>query len=137
MNVTPLSDKHLGELDLAISRALVQWCPNVSEPREIVVAMDRVLLFLKQNGGAARQARQVSSLAFLVGEQLVKLGGWRWASVSEDGSVNPSVVSPDGRRACLVVDMATLLVAGEAKGGVRTLVQACLDGAEHPLVVTL
>lgn len=137
MNVTPLSDQHLGELDLAISRALAQWCPTLGEPAQIVEAMDRVLLFLKQNGGAARQARQVSSLAFLVGEQLVRLGGWRWASVSEDDGVNPSVVSPDGRRACLVVDMATLLVAGEAKGGVRALVKACLEGAEHPLVVTL
>lgn len=137
MNVRPLSDKHQRELDFAISRALAQWCPSVAEPAQIVEAMDRVLLFLKQSGGAARQARQVSSLAFVVGDQLVKLGGWRWASVSEDDAVNPSVVSPDGRRACLVVDMATLLVSGEAKGGVRALVKACLDGAEHPLVVTL
>ncbi len=136
MRVTPLSEKHLRELDLAIARAQAQWCPGLAEPWAVVTAMDRVLVFLRQNGGAAVQARQVASLAFIAGQQLVALGGWRWESVSEDDAVNPAVVAPDGLRACLVVDAVTLLVSGEAKGGVRALVRACLDGEAHPLVVT-
>lgn len=137
MKVAALSEKHLGELDLAISRAAAQWCNGVEEPWARVHALERVLLFLRQNGGASRQARHVASLAFLVGQQVVALGGWRWASVSDDDGVNPSIVSPDSARACLVVDVTTLLVAGEAKGGFGALVRACLDGAAHPLVVTL
>ena len=52
--------------------------------------MERILLFLRQNGGASMQARQVASLAFIIGEQVVQLGGWKWMSVSDDGSVNPA-----------------------------------------------
>lgn len=137
MHVAELSPRHLAELQLATERALQQWARGVVVPWDIVAAMDRVLLFLRQNGGAARQARQVASLAFVVGEQVVQLGDWRWASVSDDGSVNPAVVTQDGTRACLVVDVVTHWVAGEAQGSVTALVRACLDGSAHPQVVAL
>lgn len=137
MNVAPLSDKHLAELHLATERALQQWAKDLFAPPDILSAMERVLLFLRQNGRASIQPRQVTSLAFVIGEQLVQLGGWRWMSVSDDGSLNPSIVSPDGRRACLLIDVVTLLVAGEAKGSIASLVEACLEGTAHPLVVPL
>lgn len=137
MQVAPLSDKHRGELQLATERALQQWAKGVFAPREIVSAMERILLFLRQNGGAAKQARQVASLAFIIGEQIVQLDGWKWMSVSDDGSVNPAIVSADGVRACLVVDVMTLLVAGEAKGSLGQLVRACVENEHHALVVLL
>ena len=135
MLVAPLSTKHLGELQLATERALQQWAKNIFAPTEIVSAMERILLFLRQNGGAAKQARQVASLAFIIGEQIVQLGGWKWMSVSDDGSVNPAIVSPDGARACLVVDVMTVLVAGQARGSLSSLVKACVENEHHALVV--
>ncbi|MDP2269749.1 MAG: hypothetical protein Q8N23_00860 [Archangium sp.] len=135
MLVAPLSTKHLGELQLATERALQQWAKGVFAPTEIVSAMERILIFLRHNGGAARQARQVASLAFIIGEQIVQLGGWRWMSVSDDGSVNPAIVSPDGARACLVVDVMTVLVAGETKASLGALVKACVENEHHALVV--
>jgi hypothetical protein len=135
VHVAPLSDKHLGELQLATERALQQWAKGIFAAPEIVSAMERILLFLRQNGGAAKQARQVASLAFIIGEQIVQLGGWKWMSVSDDGSVNPAIVSPDGLRACLVVDVMTLLVAGESRSSLGTLVKACVENEHHSLVV--
>ncbi len=137
MHIDSLSAKHLGEIQLATERALQQWAPDVFIPLQIVSAMDRVLLFLKQNGGASKQARQVASLAFVIGEQIVQLGNWRWMSVSDDRSLNPAIVSSDGLRACLVVDVMTLLVAQETAGSLSALVQACVTGVAHPLVVEL
>ncbi|MFT3706428.1 MAG: hypothetical protein QM817_02050 [Archangium sp.] len=69
MHVAELSEKHRGELQLATERALQQWAKDVFVPKQILDAMERVLLFLKQNGGASKQARHVTSLAFVVGEQ--------------------------------------------------------------------
>lgn len=135
MHVAPLSPKHLGELQLATERALQRWAKDIFAPTEILSAMERVLLFLRQNGGASLQARQVTSLAFIVGEQLVQLDGWRWMSVSEDESLNPSIVSADGKRAVLVIDVMTMLVTG--KGSIAGLVRACREGVAHEHVVTL
>lgn len=135
VHVAPLSEKHLAELHLATERALQQWAKDVFAPMEILSAMERVLLFLRQNGGASKQARQVTSLAFIVGEQLVQLDGWKWRSVSEDGSLNPAIVSRDDTRAVLVVDAMTVMVTG--RGSVGALVRACREGGEHELVVTL
>lgn len=137
MHVAPLSDKHLAELQQATGRALQQWAKGVLAPPDVLAAMERVLLFLRQNGRASIQPRQVASLAFVVGEQLVQLGGWRWMSVSDDGTLNPAIVSPDGARACLLVDVVTLLVSGEGRGSITALARACLEGAPHELVVTL
>lgn len=135
MHVAALSEKHLGELQLATERALQQWAKDIFAPTEILAAMERVLLFLRQNGGASKQARQVASLAFIVGEQLVQLDGWKWMSVSEDGSLNPAIVSADGKRAVLMVDAMTVMVT--EKGSVGSLVRACRESTEHELVVTL
>lgn len=132
MHVAELSEKHRGELQLATERALQQWAKDIFVPAQILEAMDRVLLFLKQNGGASKQARHVTSLAFVVGEQIVQLGGWKWMSVSEDGSLNPAIVSPDGKRAALLIDLVTLWLTGEARGSVRTLTRACLDQQVEP-----
>ena len=135
MRAEPLSPKHLAELQLATERALQQWAKDIFAPRSILAAMERVLLFLRRNPGASAQSRQVTSLAFIVGEQLVQLGGWKWMSVSEDGSVNPAIVSPDGLKAVLMVDVATEWVLG--KGSIPALVRACLEDGEHEHVVTL
>lgn len=111
MTPVPLSEKHLAELALAVGRALKQWLPGeLATPAEMVQGLERVLLFLRQNGRPLPQARQVASLAFCWGDQLVREGGFHWASVSEDGSVNPSIVSTDETRACMVVDAVTVSV---------------------------
>lgn len=137
VHVAPLSEKHLAELQLATERALQQWAKDIFPPRDIIAAMERVLLFLRQNGGASKQARHVASLAFVVAEQIVQLGGWKWMSVSDDGSLNPAIVSPDGKRAWLCVDVMTLLVTGQVKCSFAELTDACLSGAEHELLVPL
>ncbi|MBL8919555.1 MAG: hypothetical protein JNJ54_11880 [Myxococcaceae bacterium] len=140
MRASPLSEKHLTELGQAVDRALAQWLTEGGggEPVEVVRALERVLLFLKQNGDASAQARQVSSLAFAFGQQLVRRGGWTWHSVSEDGSVNPSVVHEDGR-ACLVVDTVTSMVTKTCALGLVELFRGLADAAqlEAPGVVRL
>lgn len=140
MRATPLSDKHLAELTQTVERALAQWLTGEAPPgpAETVRALERVLLFLKQNGDASAQARQVASLAFAFGAQLVKAGGWTWQSVSEDGSVNPSVVHADGR-ACLVVDTVTAMVTKSSSVGLVELYRGLSDAAvfQAPGVVRL
>ncbi|MBL9039195.1 MAG: hypothetical protein JNG84_11805 [Archangium sp.] len=111
MKAAALSPKHGSELQLAVERAMAQWLPDAPEaPAEVVQGLDRVLLFLRQNGSPSKQARQVASLAFCWGQQVVRTGGFRWASVSDDATVNPSLVSSDEQRACLVIDCVTVLV---------------------------
>lgn len=137
IQLTPLSKKHLGEVHVATERALQQWAKGVFAPTEIVAAMERILLFLRQHGGASQQARQVTSLAFIIGEQVVQLAGWSWVSASDDGSLNPAVVSADQTRVLPVIDVMTLLVTGEARSSLASLVRACVDATPHPLIVTL
>lgn len=140
VRVSPLSDKHVTELHQAVDRALAQWLtgPVPSEPLEVVRALERVLLFLKQNGDASAQGRHVASLAFAFGQQLVRSGGWSWKSVSEDDSVNPSIVREDGR-ACLVVDTVTAMVTKTCSLGLVELFRGLGDGAaiEAPGVLSV
>ncbi len=132
MNVTPLSEKHQSELNLAIKRALSQWLPGDEQsPLETVKGLERVLLFLRQNGSPSPQARQVASLALCWGNQLVRDGSFHWASVAEDDSVNPSVVSNDNERACLVVDAVTVLVMAPQSLSLTALFKA-LQSGEQP-----
>lgn len=139
MLVEPLSEKHVVELEQACQRALSQWLPNedTGEPKDIIRALDRVLLFLKQNGDASAQARHVASLAFAFGQQLVRTGAWQWVSVSEDGSVNPSVLDGNGR-ACLVVDAVTAMVTKTTPLGLAEVFRALIEtrGTALPGVVT-
>lgn len=136
-SVTPLSPRHLGELEFAVDRAVEQWAPGVTDPSQVVTAIDRVQLFLRQNGGAATQSRQVASLAFILGQQVVKAAGWSWQSVSEDDGLNPSVVSPDGRRALLVVDVVTRSVMGDARVSLVEVYSACLEQRAHTAFTAL
>ena len=132
MNVKPLSDKHREELALAIRRALGQWLPGDEQsPIDTVKGLERVLLFLRQNGSPSPQARQVASLAFCWGDQLVRDGSFHWASVAEDDPVNPSVVSNDNARACLVVDAVTVLVMQPQALSLTALFKA-LKAGEQP-----
>jgi hypothetical protein len=133
VQAAPLSEKHLVELEQAVDRALDQWLVGgrPERPLDVVRALERVLLFLRQNGDASAQARHVSALAFAFGAQLVRGGGWRWESVSEDGSVNPSVVADDGR-ACLVVDAVTAMVLGASRTSLVELFGALSAGADLP-----
>jgi hypothetical protein len=129
VRVSPLSEKHLLEVQEASDRAITQWLiAKEPEPLEFVRALERVLLFLKQNGHASAQARQVASLAFAFGQQLVRTGKWEWKSVSEDGSVNPSVVNSDGR-ACLVIDSVTAMVTHRSSVGLVELFRGLIDDA--------
>lgn len=125
MQQAPLSEKHRHELSQAVDRALAQWLTEGTPeaPLDVVRALERVLLFLRQNGDAHAQSRHVASLAFALGEQLVKGGGWSWCSVSEDGSVNPSVIRQDGL-ACLVVDAVTEMVTKTSEVGLVELFRA-------------
>jgi hypothetical protein len=135
--VAPLSERHLSELALAVERAAAQWVKGLDAPVDVVRGLERVLLFLKQNGAASPQARHIASLGFLFGHQVVRGGGWTWQSVSEDGSVNPAIVSPDGTRAVLVVDVVTRLVLGADKASLASLYRALVGGEGHPLVTEL
>lgn len=130
MQASPLSEKHVVELNQAAERALAQWLTEpLTDPLEIIRALDRVLLFLKQNGDPSAQARQVASLAFAFGAQLVRANVGTWQSVSEDGSVNPAVVLPRAR-ACLVVDLVTAMVTGTSNVGLVELFRGLSEGAE-------
>ncbi|MEW6431667.1 MAG: hypothetical protein AB1730_09155 [Myxococcota bacterium] len=135
--VAPLSARHLEELTLAVERAAAQWVKGVEAPLDVVQGLERVLLFLKQNGGASPQARHIASLAFVFGEQVVRAAGWTWQSVSEDGSVNPAIVSPDARRALLVVDVVTRLVVGADKASLTALYKSLVAGEPCALVAEL
>ncbi len=137
LTITPLTDKHHRELALAVERASTQWVPNLTDPAQIVAALDRVLLFLRQNGSASPQARQVASLAFVFGAQVVATSDWTWHSVSEDDGLNPSLVSADRKHAVLVVDLATQLVMGLAKGSLADLHRACVEHRDHPNLTAL
>ncbi len=133
MKTSPLSDAHLQQLGLAVTRALAQWLPGpVGTPLEVVKGLERVLLFLRQNGSPSPQARQVASLAFCWGEQLVREGTFRWANVVADdepeNAVNPSIVSADGQRACLVVDCVTMLVLEPKSPALSALFRELNDG---------
>ena len=80
MIVAPLSEQHHAQLQLAVSRAMTQWLPSPpAEPAEIVRALDRVLLFLRQNGSPSVQARQVTSLALAWGTQVSRAADWAMA----------------------------------------------------------
>jgi hypothetical protein len=46
-------------------------------------------------------------------------------------------VSPDGRRALPVVDVTTQRVLGEVKAPLWELVDACVEGTPHPLLLDL
>ena len=130
LRVEPLSAKHSSELELAVARALSQWLPGaLGAPVDVVQALERVLLFLRQNGSPTNQSRHVASLAFCWGSQLVRAGGFTWMSVSEDGSVNPSVVSLDHARACLVVDAVTTLVLAPGPQSLTSLYRTLASGA--------
>jgi len=135
--VRHLSEKHALDLQNAVERALAEWAPGLDEPRDILEALERVLVFLRQKGGASTQARQVAAAAFVLGHQVARVARWTWHSVSEDGSLNPSVVSPDGRRALPVVDVTTQRLLGEVQEPLWVLLAACVDGTPHPLVLEL
>lgn len=137
LTATPLSARHALELQRAVDAALLQWAPGTTEPKAVIAALERVLLFLKQNGGAATQSRQVASLAFVFGHQVVRSAQWAWFSVSDDGGLNPSIVSPDQTRALLVVDVITQWVVGELKVSLKDLYAACVEGTAHELVTQL
>jgi hypothetical protein len=137
LRVAPLTDEHHRQLSLAVDRALQQWAPTLNEPKEIIAALDRVLLFLRQNGGASVQSRQVASLAFVFGAQVVRSAGWAWHSVSDDDHVNPAIVSADATRAVLVVDVVTELVLEATKGSLVDLHLACLSARAHQAIVSI
>lgn len=109
-SVETLSPKHLGEISLTVERGTAQWLKGSPTPAQAVAQLERVLLFLKQNGGASRQAQHVTSLALIFGEQVCAVSGWRWMNVSDDGRLNPGLVSADGAHACLPVDVVTRLL---------------------------
>lgn len=110
--LAPLSEKHLAEIALAVTRARGQWLKGVADPSppQVVSQLDRVLLFLKQNGSPTTQSRHVTSLALTFGDAVAQTNGWRWMSVSDDGALNPGLVSPDQRHAFLPVDTVTRLL---------------------------
>lgn len=135
---SPLSDEHLKQLDRAVELALPQWLKPVPEaPEQVVLGLERVLLFLKQQQEPSKQARQVASLAFAWGAQVVRATPWRWMSVSEDGSVNPALVSPDGAKACLPVDVVTMLAMKQGSTSLSGLYRSILEGEDAEALLTL
>jgi hypothetical protein len=117
---------------------LPQWLKPVPEaPEQVVAGLERVLLFLKQQQEPSKQARQVASLAFAWGAQVVRATPWRWMSVSEDGSVNPALVSPDRAKACLPVDVVTMLAMKQGNASLSGLYRCIVEGQETEAFVKL
>lgn len=110
--LTALTDKHLAEIALAVERARAQWLKggDSPSPAQVVSQLERVLLFLRQNGSPTNQSRHVTSLALTFADAVRQANGWKWMSVSDDGSLNPSLVSLDDRHAFLPVDAVTRLL---------------------------
>jgi hypothetical protein len=135
--VRHLSEKHVLDLQNAVDQALREWAPGLSEPREIVDALERVVVFLRLKGAPSSQSRQVAAAAFVLGHQLARVAHWTWHSVSEDGALNPTVVSPDGRRGLPVVDVTAARVLGALEEPLWTVFSACVEGADHPMVLEL
>jgi len=133
VRASPLSEQHRGEIRLAVERALAQWlgAGPPREPAQVVQGLERVLLFLRQNGSPSRQAAHVTSLALAWGEQVVRAAGWAWMNVAEEGALNPGLVSPGGAHACLPVDVVTVLVM-ERKGSLVALYRRLVDGPLPP-----
>jgi len=129
LSITELSEQHRGEIARAAQRALSQWAKDgPAEPARVVQVLERVLLFLKQNGGPTRQADHVTSLAFAWGEQVAQSSGWRWMNVSDDGGVNPGLVSPDGAHACLPVDVVAVRVMQVRQPTLSALYRRIVEG---------
>lgn len=137
MKLSSLSERHVSQLRRAAAMAQAQWAPEATAPMDVVAAMDRVVLFLKQNGDASAQSRQVASLAFVVGEQIVQLADWKWMNASDDDTLNPAIVSADGHRAVALLDIATLLVMGETSGSLTALARACVGATNHEWMTLL
>ena len=118
-----LSEVHQQQIARATLQALVQWLPGHASlsPVEIVQRLDRVVLFLQQNGSPSRQAGQVTSLAFAWGMQVQRALGWQWVNAATDGTFNPALQSEDGRLLCCAVDVVTALVMRQASGSLLKL----------------
>lgn len=133
LTVTELSAQHQGEIARAAQRALAQWAKDVPpEPFRVVQVLERVLLFLKQNGGPSRQADHVTSLAFAWGEQVVAQAAWRWVNLADDGGVNPGLVSPDGAHGCLPVDLVAVRVMQVRSPSLSALFRRIVEGPLPP-----
>ncbi len=133
--VSPLSEKHRAEIALAVSRALSQWLGAAppEEPALVVRGLERVLLFLRQNGSPSRQAAHVTSLALAWGEQVARAAGWVWMNVSDGGAPSPGLVAPSGAHACLPVDLVTALVMGRGGASLTGLFRRVTAGDLPPL----
>ena len=134
LTVGPLTERHRAEISAAVARALAQWlgAELPTEPAQVVQGLERVLLFLRQNGSPSRQAAHVTSLALAWGEQLARATGWAWMNVSDDGSVNPGLVAPSGAHACLPVDLVTSLVLGQGGASLSQLFRRIASGNLPP-----
>ncbi len=109
VSIEPLPP-HLGaQLRAAIASARKQWMVEVSITIKSLSVSDlqRVLLFLRQNGSPSQQAGQVTALAFLFGECVVQDFGWRWCLARLDQAAVPALLSPDGTRVLAVIDIVT------------------------------
>jgi hypothetical protein len=128
-HVAELTMKQHSELAVAVERATVQWLPEPLMPAAAVAQLDRVLLFLKQNGAATRQAQHVAFMAFTFGALVVQAQPrWRWASVSDDARPNPALLSLDGHQAFLAVDVVTEHIMGQRPGGLSAVFQRLVNG---------
>ena len=130
MNRPALSEVHQQQIAKATVQALVQWLPNHASlgPADIVQQLDRVVLFLQQNGSPSRQAAQVTSLAFSWGMQLQRTLGWQWVNAEGDQGFNPALLSADGQWLVCPVDIVTALVMKHAQGSLAKLYGALVAG---------
>jgi hypothetical protein len=125
-----LEARHLEELAREAGAGLAQFGPPepAAAPAHALAALERSYFFLRQAHGNFSRLRATSArLGFAWGAQFVSALGWRWASVSADGALQPAVVSPCGRYALHPAET----VAGLLADGRPSRLQALFIAATH------
>ncbi len=128
LEVSPLPAPLALQLKQSIASAERQWLGQpgaLMEADEILQRLERVVLFLRQNGSPSRQAGQVAALAFLFGEWLVRQQGFSWCCAQLDGATTPAVLSFDCTTVCSVVDVVTQLVMHQNQLSFKQAIFAC------------
>lgn len=117
----PLSDRHLKELRFLVERGRARLTPELPALEALERSFDAV-----RTGDAGRE--ELSYLAFVWADEVIAAAQWRWASVSSDGTLNPAIVSPDKRHACVPVDCVLSLLQGDAPRPLTQLYEQIRSG---------
>jgi hypothetical protein len=135
VSIEPLPSRLSAQLRASVASARKQW--QLENPATIksmsVMDLQRVLLFLRQNGSPSQQAGQVAALAFLFGECLAQDFGWSWCAARFDYHSVPALLSPHGNRVLAVIDIVTVSVLSNQAPSLPTLYRQIERGETETL----